>query len=115
MSIKIVIFFLFTLFMAFSLPTKAAVCPSNSHFISFPTPQKPGNGMTVLAIVLCVLAGAIGVHRVVMGGSPWLILAYTFTLGGFFFILPFMDFVRLLSEPEHYKNNSKFLAAFGMM
>ena len=104
---------LFALFMAFSLPTKAGVCASNNTYMSLP--QKQGDGMTFLAIVLCVLLGGLGMHRVVMGGSPWLILAYTFTFGGFFFVLPFMDFVRLLSEPEHYRNNSKFLAAFGMM
>lgn len=119
MPLKLFILLIFTYLLTFSLPLNANVCRQNIPAIHQPKthfpPHKGIDGTTILAIFLCVMAGSMGIHRVVMGGSPWLIVAYTFTFGGFFLLLPFMDFVRMLSEPEHYKNNHKFLAAFGLM
>lgn len=123
MTIQTVISFIFLLLITLTNPVKASVSqPATKNITVHQTLTKSHvkavkkvESMTILAIFLCVLAGSLGVHRVVMGGSPWLIMAYAFTFGGFFLLLPFMDFFRLLSEPIHYKNNNKFLAAFGGM
>lgn len=123
MPIKTLISLIFIFLLTFSVPVKASVYSSNTAHIATKQPlnmlhfpkKKMDSGTTILAIFLCILAGSMGIHRVVMGGSPFLILAYTFTFGGFFLLLPLMDFLRILSEPEHYENNNKFLAAFGAM
>ena len=70
---------------------------------------------TILALICCFFLGSTGLHRVLMGGSYLLILWYCLTFGGFFFLLPILDFIRILIEPEHYENNNKFFAAFGAM
>lgn len=70
---------------------------------------------SVLALVVLFLIPYLGVHRVMMGGSYWLIVGYIVSFGGFFGLLPFMDFIRILIEPEHYRRNNKFLAALGFM
>lgn len=71
---------------------------------------------SIIAVVIIVLGfGYLGLHRVAMGGSWWLVLFYLITFGGFFGILPFMDTIRILLEPEHYRNNNHFFAAFGFM
>jgi len=70
---------------------------------------------TILALICCFFLGSMGLHRVFMGGSYLLILWYCLTCGGFFFLLPILDFIRILMEPEHYENNNKFFAAFGAM
>ncbi len=123
MTIQTFISLLFLCLITLLNPVKAGVLqPTAKNAVvhqtitkSITKKAKNPESMTVLAIFLCVLAGSLGVHRVVMGGSPWLIMAYAFTFGGFFLLLPLMDFVRMLSEPIHYKNNNKFLAAFGGM
>lgn len=123
MTIQTFISFIFLFLLTLANPLKAGVLqPTTKHVavhqtITTPITKKAKNldSTTFLAIFLCVLAGSLGIHRVIMGGSPWLIMAYAFTFGGFFLLLPFMDFVRMLAEPVHYKNNDKFLAAFGGM
>jgi TM2 domain-containing membrane protein YozV len=70
---------------------------------------------TILALICCAFLGSMGFHRVIMGGDYMLILWYCLTFGGFFMILPVLDFIRILIEPEHYEDNSKFFAAFGAM
>lgn len=66
----------------------------------------------VLAVVLCFFLGWLGIHRVYMGGSVLLILGYLFTAGGIFGLLPLIDFIRLIIDSDHYKDNSRFFRAF---
>ncbi len=72
-----------------------------------------GEHNAALAILLAFFIGWTGIHRVYLGGRPVLILFYLITLGGFFGILPLIDFIRLIiGHMEHYEGNDKFLAAF---
>jgi len=48
------------------------------------------------ATVLCFFLGGFGIHRHYMGTAPWMWAAYTFTCGGIFGIVPFVDFVVML-------------------
>ncbi len=69
-------------------------------------------GSSGLAIVVCFFLGWLGLHRLVMGGTPLLILGYLLTAGGFFGILPLIDFIRLIINPAPYEGNNKLFAAF---
>lgn len=82
------------------------------HF--FPTKGKDKSDY-ILALLTCFLVGGLGFHRLLMGGNIMLVFWYCITFGGFFMLLPFLDFIRMLIEPEHYQNNNKFFAAFGAM
>jgi hypothetical protein len=65
-----------------------------------------------IALILCFFLGWLGIHRVFMGGSALLILGYLFTAGGIFGLLPLIDFIRLIIDSDHYKDNSRFFRAF---
>jgi TM2 domain-containing membrane protein YozV len=70
------------------------------------------DGSVAAAIILCFFFGGLGIHRVVMGGKGTLILLYFITCGGIFGILPLIDFIRLIINADHYRNNNSFFAAF---
>lgn len=92
----------------------AATLPLSQHDLLPQCLQPQGHDlMSILAVAVWFLLPFLGIHRVIMGGSAWLILAYVLTFGGFFMVLPVMDLVRMIVEPDHYRNNSKFLAALG--
>lgn len=99
---------------------KSAANPNKFHsfkekvLIAIPLKDKMNSDL-MLSLLLCILLGQWGLHRIVMGGSPWLILWYVISFGGFFGVIPFLDFIRMILEPEHYQNNNKFFAAFGAM
>ncbi len=72
-----------------------------------------GEHNLVVALLLNFFLGGLGIHRVYLGGRPLLILLYLVTLGGFFGLLPLIDFIRLLiGQMDHYENNDSFFAAF---
>ena len=45
------------------------------------------------AILLTFVLGGFGVHRHYMGTRPWMWAIYTFTVGGIFGVVPFVDFI----------------------
>ena len=45
------------------------------------------------AILLPFFLGGFGVHRHYMGTRPWMWAIYTFTVGGIFGVVPFVDFI----------------------
>lgn len=47
----------------------------------------------VAAILLTFFLGGFGVHRHYMGTRPWMWAIYTFTVGGIFGVVPFIDFI----------------------
>ena len=47
----------------------------------------------VAAILLTFFLGEFGVHRHYMGTRPWMWAIYTFTFGGIFGVVPFIDFI----------------------
>ncbi|OJJ17232.1 hypothetical protein BKI52_31490 [marine bacterium AO1-C] len=70
-------------------------------------------GTKVLAVVLWIFLGGLGIHRLAFGASPIVILGYFFTFGGIFGLLPLIDIFYMLIKPGHYEDNSKLFAAFG--
>ena len=50
----------------------------------------------LVAFVLCLVFGGLGVHRVYMGGSPILVLYYIITCGGIFGLVSLIDLVSLI-------------------
>jgi len=49
------------------------------------------------AILLAILTGPLGGHRILLGTKPIVPIIYTITLGGGFFILPLIDIISLVS------------------
>ncbi len=45
------------------------------------------------AILLTFFLGGFGIHRHYMGTRPWMWAIYTFTVGGIFGVVPFVDFI----------------------
>ena len=45
------------------------------------------------AILLTFFLGEFGIHRHYMGTRPWMWAIYTFTVGGIFGVVPFVDFI----------------------
>lgn len=68
------------------------------------------DGKVVAAIILCFFFGGIAIHRVVMGGTPLLILWYLLTCGGIFGIVPLIDFFMLIIDPSRYEGSDRFFA-----
>jgi len=66
------------------------------------------------AILLTFFLGGFGVHRHYMGTRPWMWAIYTFTVGGIFGVVPFVDFiVEIVAAVEdggisRYCGNTKF-------
>ena len=61
------------------------------------------------ALLLAVLTGPLGGHRILLGTKPIVPVIYTVTLGGGFFILPLMDIISILSTNDltAYLNNEQ--------
>ena len=53
--------------------------------------------------------GIVGLHRIYLGTSPYVPVAYIGTAGGVFGILPLIDFFKILLDKniEPYQNNGK--------
>ncbi len=75
--------------------------------------EASGENRVVAAALLAFFIGALGIHRVYLGGNGLLILGYIFTIGGLFGILPLIDFIRIVSGGiDHYEGNDALFAAF---
>lgn len=66
------------------------------------------------SFILCFFLGGFGVHRHYMGTRPGMWAIYTFTFGGIFGIIPFVDWVMLLiglvdDDINKYCGNTKFI------
>lgn len=53
-----------------------------------------------VAVVLAILLGPFGVHRIYLGTHAKVPVIYTLTLGGGFGILPLLDIVAILSNKD---------------
>lgn len=79
--------------------------------------SKPFKGTAdkqILAIVLCVFLGGLGIHRVYLGGSAKLIVFYfLLSLIGLGGILALIDLIALIvAGTGPFDGNSKLLACF---
>lgn len=73
-----------------------------------------GSPTPVASFILCTFLGGFGVHRHYMGTRPTMWVIYTFTFGGIFGIVPFVDWVMLLiglveDNIGSYCGNTKFI------
>ena len=66
------------------------------------------NKSKLVAGLLAITLGPFGVHRLYLGTSPKVPIAYTLTLGGGFFILPLIDifYIILSRNPEDIEGNN---------
>jgi hypothetical protein len=73
---------------------------------------KSGGGKSaVLAIVLDLFVGGLGLHRAYLGTKTLTWVGYILTFGGIGGIVPFVDLVVLIvnaGDISRYENNSKF-------
>ena len=65
---------------------------------ALPVPSPAGPAVSssknpAAAILLTFFLGGFGVHRHYMGTRPWMWAIYTFTFGGIFGVVPFVDFI----------------------
>ncbi|MFQ3214042.1 MAG: TM2 domain-containing membrane protein YozV [Marivirga sp.] len=66
----------------------------------------------IVAILLDILVGGLGIHRVYLGGKTSLILIYFITCGGIFGIVPLVDFIVLVinyDDISAFVGNDKFI------
>lgn len=64
--------------------------------------------LKLTAVGLAIALGPFGVHRIYLGTSAFVPVAYTITLGGGFGLLPVLDIVTILvtKDLERIKNHS---------
>lgn len=65
----------------------------------------------VVAILLNLTLGMLGVHRLYLGTKPWVPAVYLFTFGGGFFVLPFIDLIFLITHRDisRFEHNPRVL------
>ncbi|MBK6266809.1 TM2 domain-containing protein [Marivirga sp. S37H4] len=66
----------------------------------------------LIAILLDILVGGLGIHRVYLDGRPTLILIYFITCGGIFGVVPLVDLIVLAinyDDISAYVGNDKFI------
>jgi hypothetical protein len=67
----------------------------------------------IFAAILCFFLGGLGIHRLYLQADPIIILWYFITFGGFFLLIPVIDFIRILmGQTDHYRGNSNLFRAF---
>lgn len=67
----------------------------------------------IFAAILCFFLGGLGIHRLYLQADPIIILWYFITFGGFFLLIPLIDFIRIImGQTNHYKGNNNLFRAF---
>lgn len=72
---------------------------------------KSGDKNAVLAIVLNLFLGGLGIHRAYLGTETLTWVGYILTCGGIFGIVPLVDIIVLIinaNDISEYEDNSKF-------
>lgn len=84
-----------------------------AKFLEWFTKKLADSNEQLIAIILVIFVGGLGIHRVYLQSKPIIILWYFLTLGGFFGIIPLIDLIRLaIGQVDHYKGNSSLFRAF---
>lgn len=84
-----------------------------ARFIAWITKKLSDDNDQIVAILLAFFVGWLGIHRLYLKSDPIIILWYVITLGGFFGLIPLIDFIRLiLGQVDHYRGNSSLFRAF---
>lgn len=67
----------------------------------------------IIAILLTLFVGGLGIHRVYLKSEPIIILWYFISFGGFFGLIPLIDLIRIaMGDLDHYRGNNSFFACF---
>lgn len=63
------------------------------------------------AILMAILTGPLGGHRLYLGTKPYVPIIYTLTLGGGLGLLPLIDIIVIISTSDltRYQNNSQII------
>ena len=82
--------------------------------INIPKPLEPTNiknRTKGAAILMAILTGPLGGHRLYLGTKPFVPIIYTLTLGGGFGLLPLIDIIVIISTSDltKYQNNSQII------
>ncbi|MBV6426013.1 MAG: hypothetical protein KIPDCIKN_00504 [Haliscomenobacter sp.] len=84
-----------------------------ARFFNWLSEKLAGSDTQLVAILLCFFLGGLGIHRVYLKSNPIIILWYFLTLGGFFGLIPLIDFIRLImGQVDHYEGNNSLFRAF---
>ena len=69
------------------------------------------NKQKLTALILDILTGPVGGHRMALGTKPIVPIFYAITIGGGFFLLPTIDFFVILftKDISKYQNNDKII------
>lgn len=82
-------------------------------FANFISNAMPDSDEQLVAILLAFFLGGLGIHRVYLQAKPTIILWYLITFGGFFGLIPLIDFIRIImGQTGHYKGNNSLFRAF---
>ena len=88
-----------------------------TKMVSYLPIKKAEDSKFIIAILLALLLGGIGIHRVYLGGKPTLILFYLLLniLFGFGAILALIDLIVMLIDGNtgKFDGKDKLFAAFG--
>lgn len=67
----------------------------------------------IVAAILALFLGGLGIHRVFLKSDGIIILWYILTVFGIFGLIPLIDFFRLLLQGSaHYRGNNSLFACF---
>ncbi len=84
-----------------------------ARFLAWIQKNTADSNKQFIAILLTLILGGLGIHRLYLGSKPIIILLYLITLGGFLGIIPLIDLIRLiLGQVDHYEGNSNLFRAF---
>jgi TM2 domain-containing membrane protein YozV len=78
-------------------------------FHLFHARQKKNKKLTAAILAFPLPFGIVGLHRIYLGSSPYVPVAYIASLGGAFGLLPLIDFCAILLDKntETFVNNKK--------
>ena len=90
---------LLLLFTGIQLPAQEKTV-TNRQEESYPYRLENYKRSKLGAIILTVLTGPLGGHRVYLGSRPIVPIVYTLTLGGGMGLLPLIDLIRMIFSPD---------------
>lgn len=84
-----------------------------AKFMNWISKKLAGENDQLIAIILVIFLGVLGIHRVFLGSNPIIILWYFLTIGGIFGLIPLIDLIRLaIGQVDHYRDNDSLFRAF---
>ena len=84
-----------------------------AKFMNWISKKLAGENDQLIAIILVIFVGGLGIHRVFLGSNPIIILWYLLTIGGIFGLIPLIDLIRLaIGQVDHYRDNDSLFRAF---